>query len=305
MHRPIKKAVFPVAGLGTRFLPATKAIPKEMLTIVDRPVIQMAVDEAREAGIEHFVFVTGRNKSAIEDHFDKQYELEATLHGRGKLHELDLLENDCPAAGQTSFTRQQESLGLGHAVWCARHIIGDEPFALLLPDMIMKSQPGCLKQMMEMYAGHQGDNVIAVEEVPWTEVSRYGVIGYSQVNDGAMAIQNMVEKPERKDAPSNFIISGRYILQPQIFRKIAELKPGAAGEIQLTDALVALMAEQHFWGFKFEGETYDCGGKLGFLLANAAYGLERDDIGPAFREALAKLLLRHENQRQGGERTAA
>ena len=292
MHRPIKKAVFPVAGLGTRFLPATKAIPKEMLTIVDRPVIQMAVEEAREAGIEHFVFVTGRNKNAIEDHFDKQYELESTLHKRGKFNDLELLERDLPGAGQMSFTRQQEPLGLGHAVWCARHIIGDEPFALLLPDMIMRSEPGCLKQMMNIYAKQGGDNVIAVEEVPWADVSRYGVVGYSQVNDGTIAIQQMIEKPALQDAPSNFIISGRYILQPQIFDKIAAVRPGAGGEIQLTDALIALMAEQQFWGFKFEGETYDCGGKLGFLLANVAHGLAREDIGPAFREALARMILR-------------
>ena len=299
MHRPIKKAVFPVAGLGTRFLPATKAIPKEMLTIVDRPVIQMAVDEAREAGIEHFVFVTGRNKNAIEDHFDKQFELESTLRGRGKSNELDLLEQDLPNAGQTSFTRQQEPLGLGHAVWCARHIIGDEPFALLLPDMIMQSKPGCLKQMMDIYAEQEGDNVIAVEEVPWSDVSRYGVVGYSHVNGGTMAIQQMIEKPTLKDAPSNHIIAGRYILQPQIFAKIAAVKPGAGGEIQLTDALIALMAEQQFWGFKFEGETYDCGDKLGFLLANVAHGLAREDIGPAFRGALAKLLIRNERSLQG------
>ena len=292
MHRPIRKAVFPVAGLGTRFLPATKAIPKEMLTIVDRPVIQMAVDEAREAGIEHFVFVTGRNKNAIEDHFDKQYELESTLRKRGKSSELDLLEQDLPNAGQTSFTRQQEPLGLGHAVWCARHIIGDEPFALLLPDMIMQAKPGCLKQMMEVYAKQDGGNVIAVEEVPWANVSRYGVVGYSLTDSGAIAIQQMIEKPPLKEAPSNYIIAGRYILQPQIFEKIAAVQPGAGGEIQLTDAMIALLAEQCFWGLKFEGETYDCGDKLGFLLANVALGLEREDIGSAFREALTKLILR-------------
>ena len=292
MHRPIRKAVFPVAGLGTRFLPATKAIPKEMLTIVDRPAIQMAVDEAREAGIEHFVFVTGRNKNAIEDHFDKQYELEATLRKRGKSNELDLLEQDLPNAGQTSFTRQQEPLGLGHAVWCARHIIGDEPFALLLPDMIMQAKPGCLKQMMDVYAEQGGGNVIAVEEVSWSDVSRYGVVGYSLMDNGAIAIHRMIEKPPLKEAPSNYIIAGRYILQPQIFNKIAAVQPGAGGEIQLTDAMIALMADQRFWGLKFEGETYDCGDKVGFLLANVAYGLAREDIGPAFREALSKLILR-------------
>jgi UTP--glucose-1-phosphate uridylyltransferase len=291
MHRKIKKAVFPVAGLGTRFLPATKAIPKEMLTIVDRPVIQMAVDEAREAGIEHFVFVTGRNKNTIEDHFDKQYELESTLRKRGKSDALDQLEKDLPGAGQTSFTRQQEPLGLGHAVWCARDIIGDEPFALLLPDMIMKSKPGCLKQMMDVYENQGGGNVIAVEDVPWTDVSRYGVVGFSQSPEGVMAIDQMIEKPKRENAPSNSIISGRYILQPEIFKKIAAAKPGAGGEIQLTDAMIALMAEQAFWGFKFEGETFDCGDKLGFLMANVAHGLDHPEIGAEFREALHKLIL--------------
>ena len=292
MRRPIKKAVFPVAGLGTRFLPATKAIPKEMLTIVDRPVIQMAVDEAREAGIEHFVFVTGRNKSAIEDHFDKQYELEANLRKRGKSVELDLLEQDLPSAGQASFTRQQEPLGLGHAVWCARDIIGEEPFALLLPDMIMQAKPGCLKQMMAVYE-ENGGNVIAVEEAPHEDVSRYGVIGFSGEPGGTLTIDRMVEKPSADEAPSNLIISGRYILQPAIFQHIAALQPGASGEIQLTDAMIALMAEQPFWGHVFEGITYDCGDKLGFLMANVAHGLARDDIGPAFRDALAKLILRY------------
>ena len=289
MHRRVTKAVFPVAGLGTRFLPATKAIPKEMLTIVDRPLIQLAVDEAREAGIEHFVFVTGRNKNSIEDHFDKQYELEATLRGRGKSKELDLLESDLPGAGQTSFTRQQEPLGLGHAVWCARHIIGDEPFALLLPDMAMKSPVGCMKQMMDIYDEH-GGNVIAVEEVPWADVHKYGVVGYQTGPGGIMTINTMVEKPHRAEAPSNLIISGRYILQSQIFTKIAEVKPGAGGEIQLTDAMIALMSEQDFFGMKYDGETFDCGDKLGFLLANVAYGLSHEEVGPAFRERLRLLL---------------
>ena len=294
MNKPIRKAVFPVAGLGTRFLPATKAIPKEMLTIVDRPVIQMAVDEAREAGIEHFVFVTGRNKSSIEDHFDKQTELESVLQLRGKTSELSLLEKDLPSAGQTSFTRQQEPLGLGHAVWCARHIIGNEPFALLLPDMVMQSQPGCLKQMMDVYSQMEGGNVIAVEEVPWCDVSRYGVVGFDKTSSHEMAISGMVEKPQREQAPSNHIISGRYILQPEIFAKIAASAPGAGGEIQLTDAMIALMAEQPFRGCRFEGTTYDCGDKLGFLLANAAYGLMRDDIGPGLRAGLERLLAAHE-----------
>jgi UTP--glucose-1-phosphate uridylyltransferase len=293
MTRPIKKAVFPVAGLGTRFLPATKAMPKEMLTIVDRPVIQLAVDEAREAGIEHFVFVTGRNKSVIEDHFDKQYELEATLRKRGKSAELDLLEQDLPGAGQTSFTRQQEPLGLGHAVWCARELVGDEPFALLLPDMVMHSKPGCLKQMIDVYNAQGGGNVIAVEERPWEDVQRYGIIGFSERKGNTLKIERMVEKPPRETAPSNLIISGRYILQPEIFRKILQVAPGAGGEIQITDAMIRLLAEQPFWAVKFEGTTYDCGDKIGFLAANVAYGLEREDLGPEFKKELKRIIAAH------------
>jgi UTP--glucose-1-phosphate uridylyltransferase len=304
MQRRITKAVFPVAGLGTRFLPATKAIPKEMLTIVDRPLIQLAVDEARAAGIEHFVFVTGRNKSSIEDHFDKQYELEATLRARGKSSELDLLERDLPAAGQASFTRQQEPLGLGHAVWCARHIIGDEPFALLLPDMVMKSSPGCLRQMMDVYDQH-GGNILAVEEVSWDAISRYGVVGHHAGPSGEMKIDQMIEKPTRAAAPSNLIISGRYILQPEIFDKISNVRPGAGGEIQLTDAMIALVAEQAFHGVKFEGETFDCGDKLGFLMANVAYGLAHEDIGPAFRHALQNILNVPAAQRESSKPIAA
>jgi UTP--glucose-1-phosphate uridylyltransferase len=290
MNRPIKKAVFPVAGLGTRFLPATKAMPKEMLTVVDRPLIQLAVDEAREAGIEHFVFVTGRNKSVIEDHFDKQYELESTLRKRGKSAELDLLEQDLPGAGQTSFTRQQEPLGLGHAVWCAREIVGHEPFALMLPDMVMHARPGCLKQMIDVYETRGGGNVIAVEEVPWEQVSRYGIVGAKDWKDNAFSVTSMVEKPKREDAPSNLIISGRYILQPEIFAEIAEQKPGAGGEIQITDAMIRLSSRQPFHGLKYRGTTYDCGDKVGFLAANVAYGLEREDIGKPFKQALKRIL---------------
>lgn len=291
MRRKIRKAVFPVAGLGTRFLPATKAMPKEMLTIVDRPVIQMAVDEARAAGIEHFIFVTGRNKGVIEDHFDKQFELEATLKGRGKKAELALLDKDVPKAGQASFTRQQEPLGLGHAVWCARELVGDEPFALLLPDMVMHAAPACLKQMMDVYED-RGGNVLAVEEVPWENVSRYGIVGASAWDGNRFRIDKLVEKPKRDDAPSNLIISGRYILQPEIFAEIEKQEPGAGGEIQVTDAMIRLMARQDFWGIKYEGTTYDCGDKLGFLMANVVYGLERKEFGPAFREAIGKVLAK-------------
>ena len=283
--------MFPVAGLGTRFLPATKAMPKEMLTIVDRPVIQIAVDEAREAGIEHFVFVTGRNKSVIEDHFDKQFELEETLRSRGKTAELELLKNDLPSAGQTSFTRQQEPLGLGHAVWCARDIVGDEPFALVLPDMLIQAKPGCLKQMMETYEEF-GGNVIAVEEVPHEQVSRYGVVGVGEAAGSGFKIDAMVEKPKPEDAPSNKIISGRYILQPEIFTKIENQNPGAGGEIQITDAMIQLAQEQAFYGVAFKGTTYDCGDKVGFLSANIAYGLDREDLGPAVRIALKEIVRR-------------
>lgn len=292
MNKPIKKAVFPVAGLGTRFLPATKAVPKEMLTIVDRPVIQLAVDEAREAGIEHFVFVTGRNKSVIEDHFDKQFELEATLRKRGKSAELTLLEQDLPAAGQTSFTRQQEPLGLGHAVWCARELVGPEPFALLLPDMLIHARPGCLRQMMDVYE-RRGGNVIAVEEVPWEQVHRYGVVKVGERDGKAFRIEGMVEKPRREEAPSNLIISGRYILQPEIFAEIVRQKPGSGGEIQVTDGMISLMGRQPFFGLKFDGTTYDCGDKLGFLAANVAYGLEREDLGPPFKSALKRIIASH------------
>ena len=293
MQRPIKKAIFPVAGLGTRFLPATKAMPKEMLTIVDRPLIQIAFDEAREAGIEHFIFVTGRNKSVIEDHFDKQYELESTLRKRGKSVELDILEEDLPAAGQTSFTRQQEPLGLGHAIWCARYMVGNEPFAVLLPDMVMHAKPGCLTQMIATYNERGGGNVIAVEKVGLDQVHRYGVVGAKEWRGDSFTIDGMVEKPRREDAPSNLIISGRYILQPQIFDEISAQAPGAGGEIQITDAMIRLMARQPFHGLVFEGTTYDCGDKLGFLAANVAYGLERDDLGPGFRKALQKLVGDH------------
>lgn len=295
MVQPIRTAVFPVAGLGTRFLPATKAMPKEMLTVVDRPVVQMAVDEAREAGIEKFVFVTGRNKAAIEDHFDRQFELEATLRQRGKTAELALLDHDLPGAGKAMFTRQQEPLGLGHAVWCARHLVGNEPFALLLPDMVMHAKPGCLKQMIDVYESHGGGNVVAVEEVPWDQVSRYGVVGARDWKDNAFTIDGMVEKPKKaEDAPSNLIISGRYILQPAIFSEIERQEPGAGGEIQITDAMIRLMKDQPFYGVQYRGTTYDCGDKIGYLSANVALGLEREDLAPGFRAALKRILAGHD-----------
>jgi UTP--glucose-1-phosphate uridylyltransferase len=285
----VRKAVLPVAGLGTRFLPATKAMPKEMLTVVDRPALQYVVDEAHEAGIEHIVFVTGRNKAVIEDHFDVAYELEQTLHGRGKKAALEELRHDLPQAGTMSFTRQQLPLGLGHAVWCARDIVGNEPFAVLLPDMLMQSTPGCLKQMLTAYDKH-GGNVIAVEEVPDDQVERYGIVSVGEEDETGFEITGMVEKPKRQDAPSNLIISGRYILQPEIFQLLSDQEPGAGGEIQITDAMKRLSETQRFTGYRYRGKTYDCGSKQGFLMANMAYALARPDIGPEFRRDLAALL---------------
>lgn len=291
MSKRVRTAVFPVAGLGTRFLPATKSMPKEMLTVVDRPLIQYAVDEAREAGIEHFVFVTGRNKGVIEDHFDRQFELEATLEARGKDAALDELRKDLPSAGRTSFTRQQEPLGLGHAVWCARDIVGDQPFALLLPDMIFRAKPGVLRQMMDAYEETGGGNIIGVEECAWEDVSSYGVVVRGKGDDQGFAIDGMVEKPKRDEAPSNLFISGRYILQPEIFSLLAEQTKGAGGEIQLTDAMQILMQRQPFTGVKYEGKVFDCGSKLGFLTANVVFALDRDDIRPGFVKALRELDL--------------
>ena len=288
--RPIRKAVFPVAGLGTRFLPATKAVPKEMLTVVDRPVIQIVVDEAREAGIEHLVFVTGRNKGVIEDHFDKQFELEATLQRRGKSMELDLLEAELPRAGQTSFTRQQEPLGLGHAVWCARDIVGHEPFALMLPDMLHFGERGCLSDMMDVYSDSGDGNVIAVYEVPRDQVHQYGIVGVGEQRGKGFRITSMVEKPKLADAPSNYAISGRYILQPEIFDLLEKQAAGAGGEIQVTDAMLRLAETQPFFGYRFDGRIFDCGSKIGFLTANVAYALARKDIAPAFRAELERLM---------------
>jgi len=289
--KAIRKAVFPVAGLGTRFLPATKAIPKEMLTIVDRPLIQHVVDEAREAGIEHFIFVTGRNKDTIEDYFDLQYELEQTLRERNKTAELAVLAEVQPAAGATSFTRQQAPLGLGHAVWCARELVGDEPFAVILPDMLMMAKPGCLKQMIDAWRGlGDGASVIAVEEVPADQTHMYGVVGVGKQQGKAFEISGMVEKPPQGKAPSNLIISGRYILQPDIFAILENQERGAGGEIQLTDAMIAHSKRAPFFGYKFDGRTYDCGNKLGFLSANVAYALTREDIAPEFRTELKRLL---------------
>lgn len=290
MVKRVRTAVFPVAGLGTRFLPATKAMPKEMLPVVDRPLIQYAVDEAREAGIEHFIFVTGRNKGVIEDHFDRQFELEANLQARGKLDALAELQKDLPKPGQSSFTRQQEPLGLGHAVWCAREWVRGEPFALLLPDMLIKASPGALAQMMDAYEKN-GGNVMAVEEVDPKEVSSYGVVGRGAGTDECFDISSMVEKPAVENAPSNLIISGRYILQPEIFDILAKQTKGAGGEIQLTDAMQVLMETQKFSGVKFQGRTFDCGSKIGFLTANVAFALDRPDIAEGFMREVRSLAV--------------
>ena len=289
MTKTIRKAVFPVAGLGTRFLPATKAVPKEMLTVVDKPVIQYIVDEAREAGIEHFIFVTGRNKGVIEDHFDMAYELEATLKSRHKNAELELLSAQLPLAGSTTFTRQQAPLGLGHAVWCARDIIGDEPFAVLLPDMIMRSEKGCLAQMLEVFR-ETGDNVIAVEECDPSVAHQYGIVGVGESRGKAFEVTRMVEKPAKGTAPSNLYISGRYVLQPEIFKFLSMQETGAGGEIQRTDAMLKLMSRQKFWGMKYQGETFDTGSKIGFLAATVAYGLSRPELEAGFRAEIERLL---------------
>jgi UTP--glucose-1-phosphate uridylyltransferase len=290
MKKPIRKAVLPVAGLGTRFLPATKAIPKEMLTVVDRPILQYIVDEAREGGVEHFIFVTGRNKGVIEDHFDSSYELEDTLKRRGKDGAYAALMADLPPAGATSFTRQQAPLGLGHAVWCARDIVGDEPFAVLLPDMVTK--PGthggrCLAQCVEAY-NEFGGNILAVEEIAPEETHQYGVVAVGADHGRAFEITGMVEKPKQGTAPSNLIISGRYILQPEIFQFLELVDKGAGGEIQLTDGMIQLARKQKFHGVKFDGDTYDCGSKLGFLAANIAFALSRHDLASGVKDELRK-----------------
>ncbi len=287
--KKVRKAVFPVAGLGTRFLPATKAIPKEMLTVVDRPVIQYVVDEAREAGIEHFIFVTGRNKAVIEDHFDIQFELYDTLEQRGKTDQLERLQRLQPAPGQTSFTRQQVPLGLGHAVWCARELVGDEPFALLLPDMIMQSRKSCLASMVELYE-KSGSNIVAVQECDPAEAHKYGIVGRGEDVHTGFRITGMVEKPAPGTAPSNLYINGRYILQPEIFEILAGQERGAGNEIQLTDAMLRLAEEQPFYGYRYEGRTYDCGSPEGFVEANVAFALWRSDLNGSMAGTIRGLL---------------
>lgn len=284
--KPVRKAVFPVAGMGTRFLPATKAVPKEMLTVVDKPVVQYAVEEAKDAGIEQFIFVTGRGKHIIEDHFDHAYELEALLSAREKTRELDSLLEGLPVSGSVSFTRQQKPLGLGHAVWCARHLVGDEPFAVLLPDDLLVGAPGALTQMIEAYNSVGGGVIIAAEEKPLEETQRYGVVSPGKSRGNITEVKGVVEKPKPKDAPSRLCVIGRYILQPEIFSELDRREKGAGGEIQLTDSMARLIGRMPFHAVKTSCDRYDCGDKVGFLQANIALGLQRPDIAPALRALL-------------------
>jgi UTP--glucose-1-phosphate uridylyltransferase len=286
MSQRLRKAVFPVAGMGTRMLPATKSIPKELIPIVDRPLIQYAVDEAREAGIEQLIFVTGRGKSALVDYFDQAFELEATLKAKGK--SLDALEPSNARFGEVVSVRQQRPLGLGHAVWCARDIVGDEPFAVLLPDELMFGQTGCLAQMVEAYE-RVGGNIVAALEVPDSETHKYGVIEPGTTDGRLIEIRGMVEKPAPGTAPSNLMLPGRYILQPEVMRALDAQEKGAGGEIQLTDAMAKLIGQQPFHAYRFEGERYDCGSALGFVIANLALALARKDVGPKVRDFIATM----------------
>lgn len=277
MPVPVRKAIFPVGGLGTRFLPATKSMPKEMLTVVDKPLIQYAVDEAREAGIEELIFITGRGKTPIEDHFDHAYELQDMLAARGKHEALRLVKETIPLPGQLAFTRQQEPLGLGHAVWCGRNFVGSEPVAVLLADDLILSEKGCLRQMIEAY-NKVGGNMVALMEVPREQTSSYGVVKPGDITDRLVEVRGLVEKPKAEDAPSNLAVIGRYILQPKVFEDLARMEKGAGGEIQLTDALARQLGLQPFNGYLFEGKRFDCGNKVGFLEANLAFAMDRADM---------------------------
>jgi UTP--glucose-1-phosphate uridylyltransferase len=284
--KPVRKAVFPVAGMGTRFLPATKAVPKEMLPVVDKPVIQYAVEEAREAGIEQFVFITGRGKHVIEDHFDHAYELESLLEAREKTAELDSLLESLPLTGSVGFIRQQQPLGLGHAVWCARHFVGNEPFAVLLPDDLMAGAPGALSQMIEAYNRVGGGIIVAAEEKTREETKRYGVVDPGIAQGNATEVKGVVEKPDPAKAPSNLCIIGRYILQPEIFAELDRQERGAGNEIQLTDSMAKMIGRMPFHAVKTNCARFDCGDKVGFLHANIAVGLSRPDIAPSLRAIL-------------------
>jgi UTP--glucose-1-phosphate uridylyltransferase len=281
--RPVRKAIFPVGGLGARFLPATKAMPKEMLPVVDKPLIQYAVEEAKAAGIEQFFFVTGRGKTAIEDHFDHSFELHTTLTGREKKKELALIDGLLPIPGQVAYLRQQHPAGLGHAVWCARHLAAGEPVAVLLADDMVMAKVPCLKQMVDTY-NKVGGNLVAVMDVPREHTNRYGVLKPGKVDGRLTEVKGLVEKPKPSEAPSTLSIIGRYILQPQVFDMLAEQKPGAGNEIQLTDALARMIGHGPFNGYRFEGTRFDCGDKAGFIEATIAYGLRHETIGSAVRD---------------------
>ena len=285
MIKPLRKAVLPVAGLGTRFLPATKAMPKEMLPVVDKPLIQYAVDEARAAGIEQFCMVTGRGKTALIDHFDIAFELEATLAERGKRDALDLLREEAMPPGSITTVRQQVPLGLGHAIWCARAFIGDDPFAILLPDDLVLSETPCLKQLADVY--HEtGGNVVAVTEVPREQTNRYGILKIGEISGNRVEVKGLVEKPSPKDAPSNLSIIGRYVLLPEVVGFLSQMERGAGNEVQLTDAMAKMIGHAPFYGLKFEGRRFDCGDKTGFVEAQVAFALARPDLGPAVRAFL-------------------
>ena len=285
MTQRVRKAIFPVGGLGTRFLPATKAMPKEMLPVVDKPLIQYAVEEAQAAGIEEFIFVTGRDKTAIEDHFDHSFELEHTLDARGKKKELEGLRRWVPKPGTTAYTRQQEPLGLGHAVWCARNLVGDEPFAVLLADDLILAQTSCLKQMVDAHT-KTGGNMIAVMDVPRAHTSRYGILQPGKDDGRLVEVKGLVEKPAVDKAPSTMAVIGRYILEPKVFEHLERQNRGAGGEIQLTDAMATLIGRSPFHGLRFEGKRFDCGDKVGFFEANLAFALARDDLGGDVRAIL-------------------
>ena len=289
MSGKVRKAVLPVAGLGTRVLPGAKVTPKEMLNVVDRPILSYIIEEGRAAGIEHFVFVTGRGKGAIEDYFDHHVELEAQLEAKGKLDILADIRRDLPKPGEMSFVRQMAPLGLGHAVWCARDIIGDEPFAVMLPDMLMMAEPGALAQATAAF-GKVGGNIVVVEPAPEGQAHKYGIVALDGQSGRLNRMTGMVEKPAPGTEPSNLFISGRYVLQPEIFDRLARHRKGAGGEIQLTDAMADLMADQAFHALEYDGTSYDCGDKLGLLRANVAYALKRPDLAEGARAMLKDLL---------------
>ena len=292
--KKVTKAVFPVAGLGTRFLPATKSIPKEIMTLVDRPLIQYAIDEARAAGIKEFIFVTSRGKSALEDYFDNAPELESELRRKGKLDVLEMLKDTNMDSGAIAYVRQNRPMGLGHAVWCARRLIGDEPFAVLLPDDVIAAEKPCLQQMIEAYA-QTGGNMVAAMEVPPAKASSYGVLDIKTDMGAIVEVKGMVEKPKAEEAPSNLAVIGRYILTPQVLNNLNRMKQGAGGEIQLTDAIAEEVGgKDGVYGFRFRGQRYDCGSKAGFLQATVAFGLSRPDLSEEFSAYLSDMNIQRQ-----------